>query len=155
MVTIDSEGQKILEKVKYSLVQTTRYEGHSIGTNYDKRNHSVVSMKENVHPPQAHHWVGSFVIPSVPPSDLPHCSIIVIKYKLKIKATFGGSKVNLEFPVRIGTIPLSSGALKFDQPPTYTASVFGAVDIEEKEDFPLSSQNTYAPLYPVFNLSES
>ncbi|XP_043491610.1 arrestin domain-containing protein 2-like [Polistes fuscatus] len=71
-------------------------------------------------------------VPSLPPSNLEHCGIIELKYRLHVIIHFGGmqKKIDQKYPILIGTIPLNTSPLTEWTPTNDTQPTAPRIDEE-------------------------
>ncbi|KAK3085924.1 hypothetical protein FSP39_010765 [Pinctada imbricata] len=111
-------------------------------------------------------------VPSLPPSDLPGCNIIDIKYTVKLIVPCGMSTCKLVKPILVGTIPINIPVVTPPTqsveptapieppayeapPPSYSESVFGHVDVRDENDDEHTSGNmNWAPAYIYYDWSQ-
>jgi len=135
----DNKSSQIIEKTVMKLLQTIVYkaEGHeeTIYTTIVERE------KGGVYPGDSEVWKDSTMkVPALPPSELPRCTNIEIKYEIEFTCeTRGfGSNLRVSVPVFIGTIPLKSSFSQFRARPStnIAPSVPCAPTVPDKEDKP-------------------
>ncbi|XP_063442954.1 arrestin domain-containing protein 1-like [Mytilus trossulus] len=123
---------------------------------------------------------GAATIPAIPPTGLPGCNIIDIKYLVILLVDNSFTHVKFKKEVFIGTIPTteesrSPAPLTTDDnalctndtgfalqptvplalPPSYAQCVFGKVDLKEDDDKDTTSYSNWAPSYTYYDWSQT
>ncbi|RNA22081.1 Arrestin domain-containing 3, partial [Brachionus plicatilis] len=128
------------------------------------RNVAVIEYPNRIRERSFENWYNSFLpIPSVCPSSNGTCRIIEISYKIVFNFDASGlsKSKDMEIPIIIGTIPLSSdhetNAPNF--PFTYEGCVFGANPVDLSNEIGINNSrgetiesdlNSFKPYYPFY-----
>ncbi|XP_048735830.2 arrestin domain-containing protein 3-like [Ostrea edulis] len=130
---------------------------------------------QSLQPGDSEVWGGErFILPPLPPSYLPGCNIIDIRYILKLAIVPSGIAINMYVPVEIiiGTIPLQSAVEQYQQTlssaqpsappqvampaPSYNESIMGSTNIAGEEDGEQTQgQLDFTPTYTYYDWSKS
>ncbi|XP_078330339.1 arrestin domain-containing protein 17-like [Crassostrea virginica] len=130
---------------------------------------------QKVMPGDSDVWGGDrFIIPPLPPSFLSGCSIMDIKYLLKLVVKPSGPSLNMYVPVDIiiGTVPLTSAVQQYQQTllaaqpsalpevampsPSYNEFILGSTNIGNDEGGEhTQGQVDFTPTYTYYNLSKT
>nr|CAB3223195.1 arrestin domain-containing protein 3-like [Phallusia mammillata] len=157
-LTFKNDSEYDVTAVKVKLEQKSKFYGKAWGTLTYVSKSSAAKIKEHIAIKEnaTGEWRGKILIPSLPPSDLPGCSIIDLKHRLQIRVTCK-KNVDLTLPIRIGTFPLlpEDTSPQNYPPPAYVESVFGSVDAKEKDDGDAMSESAFTPLYAYYDWSAS
>lgn len=117
-------------------------------------------------------WTGDrFIIPPVPPSFLPCCSIINVEYYIALMIWPSGPSlpIGVKLDIIIGTIPLQSAVQRYQQmlsaipsapssvatlEPSYNEYIKGPTNIRTEEDNNTQGQLDFTPSYTYYNWSQ-
>lgn len=170
-LNVNNESSNQVSKIKLALNQVCQFYGdvptygklaNTAPPNRAMKEHKAVATqsKDNVQMKKSSSgtWQGKLQIPSLPPSDLPHCDIINLEYKVIVSVKCGSKNLEFNFPVRIGTVPASTeGAKTIDYKASFKGSVFGSVstgnEIGEKWNYG-GDDSVFTPLYKVFTFDD-
>ncbi|XP_024944792.1 arrestin domain-containing protein 17 [Cephus cinctus] len=107
-VKLQNQSKVAVEKVHIFLEKDITYHA---GEDHITRKEVVVEMKLNVIEEHGEGLIGKFRVPPLPPSIMPHSSIIDVSYKIKVEAQVEGwfhKNLKVKTDILIGTIPLLS-----------------------------------------------
>lgn len=169
-LSVDNDSSHQVSKIKLSLNQVVHFFGdvptygkltNSQPPQRAMKEHKAVatSIKEKVSMKKSGHstWKGQLPVPSLPPSDLPHCEIINLEYRVLVSVKCS-KNLDFNFPVRIGTEPtLADDSKPKDYQTSWRESVFGSVSTanEDGEKWCYGeTDSVFTPMYKVFGFDD-
>nr|XP_022329071.1 arrestin domain-containing protein 17-like [Crassostrea virginica] len=131
-------------------------------------------LHQKVMPGDSDVWGGDrFIIPPLPPSFLSGCSIMDIRYLLKLVVSPSGPALTMYIPLEIiiGTVPLTSVVQQYQQTlsaaqpsappeaampsPSYSEFILGSTNIGNEGGEHTQGQVNFTPTYTYYNWSKT
>ncbi|CAK8681138.1 unnamed protein product [Clavelina lepadiformis] len=152
---IDNKSNDNLSMAKVWLEQKSKFTGTFNHKFVKKSNIAKLKEKPTIASHSQGRWKAKISVPSIPPSDLPGCSIIDLKFRLQFEVKIG-KRISFKLPIIIGTVPLDTRSESFGLP-SYQESVFGSVDVKDKdeEEEHFTGNTVFTPLYTFYDLRQS
>jgi len=117
--TVDNESDRAMNTTSVEIIQTIIFKAN--GRTKECETSVLGYTKGAIEPGASDSWEDMALrIPVLPPSELPHCHNIIIKYEIVFRVEPSGIGFDLKVvvPIVIGTIPLRSTFSQFQRTPT-------------------------------------
>jgi len=117
--TADNKADRVMNKTTVKLIQTITF--HAGGRTKVCETTVLEATKGSIPAGESDSWHDTALkIPVLPPSELPHCNNIHIRYiiEFRVDPSGIGFDLKLELPIVIGTIPLRSTFNSFRPSPS-------------------------------------